>query len=193
MVPFIILAERHRRMKPVFLGAVAMVGIAQIGLGYQHQSPLVIGAWLWVFFTGFNILEASLPSLISRVAPSDRKGSAMGIYSTMQFLGAFVGGAVGGYLQGAYGADGVFTFTAVAITGWLIVAFGMRTPTHLSSRLLHVGDMDEAGAQRLSERLAGVPGVAEVVVLAEEGVAYLKVDRRQLDEAALRAFAVPEP
>jgi MFS family permease len=190
MVPFVIMAERRQRMKPVFVGAVLAVGLAQLALWGQHGSVLTIGLWLWVFFTGFNILEASLPALISRVAPPDRKGSAMGIYSSMQFLGAFVGGAVGGYLHEHNGPVGVFAFTAVAALGWTLVAAGMRTPKHLSSLLLHVGALGEDEARDLSQRLAGIPGVAEAVVLGEDGVAYLKVNRRELDEDALRAYSV---
>ena len=190
MVPFVIAAERNRRIKPVFAGAVLAVSVAALGLASNHSGLWVIGAWLWVFFTAFNILEATLPSLISKIAPPDAKGSAMGVYSSMQFLGAFTGGAAGGYLHGHEGAAAVFGFSAGLGLLWFLIALGMRSPSHLSSRLMNLGDLDEARARRLCERFTQVPGVAEAVVLAEDGVAYLKVDKRKLDEQALRSVAV---
>ncbi len=127
MLPLIILAERGR-MKPVFLASVATLGVSQLLLLLGHgRLPVVIVALL-VFFTAFNLLEASLPSLISRVAPSEAKGTALGIYSSSQFFGIFVGGALGGWLQGVWGLTGVFGLCA-ALTGlWLLVAISMRPP-----------------------------------------------------------------
>ena len=101
MVPFIILAERKRRMKQVFLGAVVALGLAELGLSQGFHTLGGIAVALFVFFTAFNLLEATLPSLISRVAPPAAKGTAMGVYSTSQFFGAFLGGSLGGSDQRA--------------------------------------------------------------------------------------------
>lgn len=191
MVPFIILAEKYRQLKPVFLGAIATLVLAEFGLLNQHDMVLTMAMLLLVFFSAFNLLEATLPSLIAKMAPPDAKGTAMGIYSSSQFLGAFAGGALGGWLRGLFGLKGVFAFTAIAALAWLAVAWTMANPRYLSSYLLNVGEVDEAEAQRLSLRLEKIPGVAEVVVVAAEGVAYLKVDRRILDEAALQKIASP--
>ena len=190
MIPFLILAEHHRRMKPVFAGAVLVLSLAALGLAFDHTDAVIIGAWLWLFFTAFNLLEATLPSLVSKIAPPDAKGSAMGVYSSLQFLGAFTGGAAGGWLHGEAGAAAVFGFAAGLGLLWFFVALGMRPPGHLTSRLVKLGDLNEACAQRLCERFVQVSGVAEAVVLAEDGVAYLKVDKRELDEQALRSVAV---
>ncbi len=134
MLPLIILAERGR-MKPVFLASVATLGVSQLLLLLGHgRLPVVIVALL-VFFTAFNLLEASLPSLISRVAPSEAKGTALGIYSSSQFFGIFVGGALGGWLQGVWGLTGVFVLCAVLAGLWLLVAITMRLPGRVSSRL----------------------------------------------------------
>lgn len=187
MVPFVIVAERKRRMKPVFLGAIAAVALGAVGLSLAHGGIVVIGVWLWVFFSAFNVLEASLPSLVSKVAPPDAKGSAMGIYSSSQFLGAFSGGVAGGWVHQNHGATATFLLVAALAAAWLVFALGMRPPAHLTSRLLKVEVGDDVQARLLGERLTGVRGVAEAVVLADEGIAYLKVDRRDLDEAALRA------
>ncbi len=189
MLPFIIIAEKHRHMKGVFTGAVGVLIVAELMMARlaNHLPGLIIG--LLVFFTAFNLLEASLPSLVSKEAPPDAKGTAMGIYSTSQFLGIFVGGALGGWVQQHFGIDGVFVFGALAALLWLGLAVTMREPRYLSSYLLHVGDCRADQAEALARRLAAVPGVAEAVVACDEGTAYLKVDRRQLDEEALLAQA----
>ncbi len=190
IVPFVILAEKGRRLKPVFLGAILTLALTELGLLVWHDTVLKTLLLLLGFFTAFNLLEATLPSLIAKVAPPDAKGTAMGVYSSSQFLGAFAGGALGGGLRGQLGLQGVFAFAALAALAWLLVAWRMENPRYLSSYLLPVGVRDEAKAHLLAQQLCEVPGVAEAVVIAADGVAYLKVDRRALDEAALRALAV---
>lgn len=188
MIPFIVLAERRGRMKGVFLVAIALVLVAQLGLNTFAGSALAIGAWVCVFFAGFNVLEATLPSLVSKIAPAAAKGTAMGIYATSQFAGAFVGGVGGGLAHQHYGLAGVFTFGVVVCAVWLGVAGGMGRPGSLSRRLLAVGSVSAGEAEALAARLLAVPGVVEAVVVADEGVAYLKVDAARLDEGALGAL-----
>ncbi|HET6655674.1 MAG TPA: MFS transporter [Gammaproteobacteria bacterium] len=192
MTPFIIIGEKYRKMKPVFIGAVAAVGLGQLSLLVWHGDLWAIGAGLLVFFAAFSLLEASLPSLISKVAPADSKGTAMGVYSSSQFLGIFVGGAVGGWLQGVFAPHGllaVFVLTTGLAVCWLLVAMTMPAPRHLASRLIRIPKTrDRAEREQLSARLLAIAGVAEAVVVAEEGVAYLKVDNRELDEVALTSF-----
>lgn len=189
MIPFVIIAEKYQRLKPVFLGAILTLALTEFGLLNGSDTVLAMAALLLIFFTAFNLLEATLPSLIAKMAPSDAKGTAMGVYSSSQFLGAFAGGVLGGWLRGLLGLKGVFAFATLAALAWLLIAWTMRPPPYLSSYLLNVGELDEAEARLLTVRLSAVPGVAEAVVVAAEGVAYLKVDRRTLDEAALRACA----
>ncbi|MBI5040166.1 MAG: MFS transporter [Gammaproteobacteria bacterium] len=185
MVPFIIIAERRRRMKPVFLGAILIVALAEFGLSMWHKSLPAVAILVFLFYVGFNLLEATLPSLVSKMAPPDSKGTAMGFYSSTQFFGAFLGGVIGGWLQGRAGVGGVLLFCAAGALLWLIVATSMRNPRYLASHLLQVGVMDAHHAQLLAQRLTGVRGVAEAVVIGDEGVAYLKVDKHALDELAL--------
>ena len=128
MVPFIVVAERRNKMKQVFLGAVLTLVIAQIGLFFWHQSISGIVIALLLFFTAFNLLEATLPSIVSKVAPAASKGTAMGVYSTSQFSGAFVGGVTGGWIHGQFGITGVFLFGAIAALVWLTFAFSMQHP-----------------------------------------------------------------
>jgi MFS family permease len=190
MVPFIILAERRRRMKQVFLGAIAVVALAEFGMAMWHVSFVSIALLLFVFYVGFNLLEATLPSLISKMAPSDSKGTAMGFYSSSQFLGAFIGGAAGGWLQGHFGIGGVLVFCGTVAVLWLLVAASMRSPRYLTTRMLRVGVVDAQQSRVLAQRFTQVRGVAEAVVIGEEGVAYLKVDNHALDEQALEAARI---
>jgi len=185
MVPFIILAERKGRVKPVMLGAIALLCLAELGLYGLPVSLVDVALLLFLFFTAFNLLEAMLPSLISRVAPLDCRGTAMGVYSSSQFLGAFLGGTLGGLVHGRFGLHGVFLFTALGALLWLLVAASMKPPRLLSSYIHKVMVNDPADAERLSRELSGIAGVAEAVVIADEGVAYLRVDKRVFDETAL--------
>ena len=184
MVPFVILAEKGGRMKGVFLGAIGTLGLAQLLLWrFGHHFWPLVGA-VALFFVAFNLLEAILPSLVSKTAPPDAKGTAMGVYSTSQFAGAFVGGALGGWLHQRYGLEAIFLFVAAMILLWLATAAGMRPPARHASELLHLSEAALADPQRLAAELRALPGVVEVVVVPEEQVAYLKVDRERFDRGA---------
>lgn len=188
IVPAIIVAERQRRMKGVFVAAVALLAISLLWLSHFHGSLVQLIAGLALFFVGFNLLEALLPSLVSKICPPGSKGTAMGIYSTSQFLGAFVGGPLGGALSGHVGYGFLFAVLGLLAAIWLVIAAAMEPPPFLASMMLSFGQLDAADAPQLAERLRGVVGVQDVVVLVEEKVAYLKVDRERLDEQALAAF-----
>jgi MFS family permease len=185
MVPFIIIAERKRRMKQVFASAVVVVGLAQFGLAWNELGLVGFVFFLWLFFTAFNLLEASLPSLVSKTAPADRKGTAMGVYSSSQFFGVFLGGLIGGWVHGEYGVQAVFWMSALLAAVWFLLAASMREPKYVRSMVVPVGEMDEAQAQLLAKRLVALDGVSEAIVIAGEGEAYLKVDGKLLDQQAL--------
>lgn len=186
MVPAIIVAEKYRRMKGVFIAAVAALAVSQMMLYAGASNVYVLLAALTLFFAGFNVMEASLPSLITKTAPPDAKGTATGIYSSLQFFGIFVGGVVGGWASQSGGSAAVFLLTTVIALVWLVAAATMSQPSYLSTRLLRIAE--GADAATLQSRLAKVPGVAEAVVIAEERVAYLKVDSKVFD--ALQADAL---
>jgi len=192
MVPFIVIAEKRRKMKQVFLLAILTIGLAQIGFILFNAALPGFGLALLMFFVAFNLLEASLPSLISKMAPAESKGTAMGVYSTSQFVGAFLGGMIGGWVYGEYHLVGVFLFGAAASLLWLVLASGMRQPGYMSSYLIKVGELDPVSAEQLQMRLRDIPGVGEAVVMAQEGVAYLKVDTQSVDFALLDEFSVAE-
>jgi MFS family permease len=181
VAPPILFAERTGRHKSAFLAAIIALLAAQAGLAYSTTWIGIAGSLL-VFFAGFNFLEASLPALISRAAPVEAKGPALGIYSSVQFLGTFVGASAGGFISQHLGSAWVFGFCAALSLLWLVAAAGMRAPGKSGTRTYNVPRMDASRADGLSRRLADVPGVREAMVLAADGVAYLKVDSARFDE-----------
>jgi MFS family permease len=128
MVPAIIAAERKDKMRPIFLAAIALLVVVQLGLLLLGQNLWGLAVCLLLFFVAFNILEATLPSLVSRTAPPSAKGAALGVYNTTQALGLFTGGALGGYLAQHFGDNAVFAVSAGLILVWLIVANSMNFP-----------------------------------------------------------------
>ncbi len=189
MLPAIIVAEKYRRMKGVFAGAVAALAVSQAMLYVGAGNLYVLLAALIVFFSAFNLLEASLPSLITKTAPPDAKGTATGLYSSAQFLGIFVGGIVGGWAHQTGGSAGVFALSGALALLWFVAAATMAQPSYLTTRLVAIGDGQAGDAESLAARLRQLPGVAEAVVIAEEKLAYLKVDSRFFDAAKAEALA----
>ena len=191
MLPAIILGERRRRMKSVLVAAVAALALSQFMLAFDGGHKIALLAALTLFFTAFNVMEASLPSLVTKTAPTGSTGTATGVYSSSQYLGIFVGGVAGGWIQQRAGSGAVFEFAGALALVWLVLAATMRAPSYFASRVLPLG----AGAPdpaRLAAALRAVPGVADAVVVAEDGVAYLKVDAKLYDpEKAAEVAGAP--
>ncbi|WP_095100561.1 MFS transporter [Pseudomonas sp. Irchel 3A5] len=190
MIPFIIYGEKKRQMKRVLIGAVAVLMLTELFFWEFGNTlrALVIGTV--VFFIAFNLLEASLPSLISKVSPAGGKGTAMGVYSTSQFLGSAAGGILGGWLFQHGGLDVVFLGGAAMAAIWLAVAVTMREPPYVTSLRLPLSPeaLRDAG---LVDRLKAVEGVTDAVVVAEEAAIYIKLDTKLLDRASLERMVNP--
>jgi MFS family permease len=122
----LVIAERRAAMRPLFLGSIALVLISQLGFLLRGDGLIWLALWLLIFFTGFNVLEACLPSLVSRIAPASAKGLALGIYNTAQALGLFAGGALGGAISARGGSEATYVFAAIVMAVWLWIALGMR-------------------------------------------------------------------
>jgi MFS family permease len=184
MVPAIIYGEKKAKLKNVFVGAIALMFGAQLlfASSIDHFWGIIVS--LTAYFMAFNVLEASLPSIISKVAPAASKGTAMGVYNTSQSLGVFLGGTVGGWLSHVHGYAAVFVFCSVLIALWLAFAVSMKAPPAVKSRMFHLNEMSVESGQRLADRLLQLQGVREAVVLADEGVVLLKVDMHAWDEDA---------
>jgi MFS family permease len=184
----VIIAEKKRQMKKVFLGAIALLVIANCGFVLFHGQLIGLIACLWLFFCGFNLLEATLPSLISKTAPGDLKGTAMGIYSSAQFIGAFLGGASGGWLYGELGPTAVFVFSAAIAASWILIAWFMSPPRYVANLLLSLEQVKPEQAAEFSKQLLAINGIEEVRMHFEEQAAYLKVDNQKLDKNQLSLF-----
>ncbi|NYS61742.1 MFS transporter [Vreelandella salicampi] len=191
MVPLVIVAEKTQRMKLMCLVAIGAIVLSLASLGLPVSQGAGLFVWLLVFFTGFNLLEATLPSMLSKLAPAGAKGTAMGVYSTGQFLGAFLGGTLGGWLAHTGGLEAVFLGAAALAFLWWVAMWSMPSPPPLSSEVVALSEEHTDTLDALLERLADVAGVEDVMVVPEERLAYLKVNRQQLDQAALSRLLSP--
>lgn len=126
MVPAILHADRRNSAKPVMLGAIALLAVTQLALGLFAPGIALLATGLLVFFVAFNVLEALIPSLVSRLAPAHARGAAIGVYNTTQTLGLFFGGLGGGWIAKLWGAPAVFAACGVLSLAWLGIAAGMR-------------------------------------------------------------------
>ncbi|PWT76838.1 MAG: MFS transporter [Proteobacteria bacterium] len=178
-------AERAGRQKLSTIGAIVALLAGEIGLAIAGSSLAGIVASLLIFFTGLNLLEATLPSLVSRVAPSESKGAAVGIYSSVQFFGAFVGAVLGGFVSQHLGSSWVFGSFGILTFAWLLLALTMTAPARDATRTYPVPLLDAKRADGLSRKLASAPGVREALIVTGEGVARLKVDDANFDERAV--------
>ena len=192
MVPFIILAEKKRKIKQVLVGAIFVLSISQLGLPLFTDSLVGFAIMLWLFFSAFNLLEASMPSLVAKLAPAAHKGTAMGAYSTSQFLGVFLGGLTGGTLSEFYGISGVASFNVMLLLVWAALAITMKKPLFFTSYLLNVGKISEEKAQEILRDLSRISGVVDVTVIAEDGIAYLKIDKQHVNMDELHRFTVED-
>jgi len=192
VLPFIIIGEKKKQLKQIMVMAVLALTIASLLIWQLHASLWFIALALWLFLLGFNLLEASLPSLVAKFAPAAHRGTAMGAFSSSQFLGAFFGATAAGYIGQNYGEVSVFLINAVLVGCWLGIVISMKQPPYLSSELVNVGALDKEQAQELAVHLTAIRGVAEAVVIPEDGVAYLKVDKKALDREALLDYSIEQ-
>lgn len=182
MIPMMIIAMRKAQEKGFFLFAIALLISAMLTvLLLGNFTGLVIGMLL--FFIGFNFLEASLPALVSRIAPAGQRGSAMGIYSSSQFFGAFLGGVIGGAVVQQFGNQMLFMVLAVIGLLWLLVASTLIIPQRAQRLSLAVAVETELAAEQLAAKLSTLAGVQEVTLILAEQRCYLKVSSAQFDTA----------
>jgi len=179
MLPAIIYAEKRAKLKPVFICAVALMLFAQLMFAETIHQFWGVVVSLLIYFTAFNMLEATLPSLISKMAPAAYKGTAIGVHNTAQSFGVFLGAAIGGYLSSRYGFSAVFIFCAILMGVWLLLAFGMKTPPSVKTKMYHVELLTEQRAKALTSKIAKMTGVQEVVAIAKEDTLMVKINNQQ--------------
>jgi MFS family permease len=194
MVPAILYADRRNRPKPVLVAAVAVLLATEAALAAHGSGIAALAALLLAFFVAFNVLEAMLPSLVSRIAPAEGRGVAIGVYNTTQTLGVFFGGLVGGWVASHYGTTAVFAVCAVLVAVWLVLAFGMRAPRAPVNDLSSLTFSIASGVKLdgLREALARVRGVHEAEVVVAERIARLKVVPGEWDELRVRKLITGE-
>ena len=189
MVPFIIIAESKNRMKKVFVCAVGVLVLMPFLLALTDHHIVLMSLFLMLFFASFTLLEAALPSLVSKICPVHSKGTAMGIFSSFQFFGFFVGGSLGGIVFHHYGIKGIFLFNGIMALIWFAIAVTMKQPKPLSSKIFSMTPYrGKRNATDLEQEILNVEGVEEVLVCMHEYVAYLKVDKRYFKEANFSAL-----
>ena len=192
MVPFMIFAMKKQKEKQMFTAAVLLLALAlsllwYLPLGFWSLVVLVI-----MFFTAFNYLEATMPSILSRIAPAGVKGSAMGIYSSSQFLGAFTGGVVGGAIASNFGEQSIFLVMAVLCIVWAVLTLGMKPLKKSKNFSFAISLQSEEQADEVAEHLINMPGVLEATLVYQESVAYLKIDEKLADILSIKALLNPQ-
>ncbi len=184
MVPMLIIAAKKKMNKQFFLFAIVLMAVALCVMAIAGSSLILLGIAILLYFTAFNFLEASLPAMISMSAPAGAKGSAMGIYSTSQFAGAFCGGLIAGSLYGGLGSQGLFFVIAGVMILWFIISLGLENVGQVKAHTISLTINNQQEAELIAEKLISLSGISEAVVVLEEQVAYLKATKDfELDQA----------
>ena len=172
-------------MKPVFLLGITILTVSSLLLISFHQARWDVFLLLFLFFAAFNLLEATLPSLVSKLASIRHKGTAMGVYSTAQFLGIFVGGSLSGWLYGHYTLLGVLLFMSGLGLLWFIWASTMAQPPYLSTVIFSTSN-NPSHVKQLITQFHNTEGVQEAAFSREEALIYLKIDKKIVNPNELR-------
>jgi len=187
MVPFMIFALKKGKEKAMFSAAVMLLAITLIGLSIDATSLVMLVVAMVTFFTAFNYLEATMPSQLSRIAPAGVKGSAMGIFTSSQFMGAFVGGALGGYLAQNFGEQTIFQAMALFALLWFVLSLSMKQYQASKSYSFNTKQMNEDEGEQVLQKLIDLPGVVEATLVYEERVAYVKLDVKKTSVDQVKA------
>lgn len=186
IIPIIVYAEKRRRIKQVVILCVTALIIAELILWQCGAKAGFFIGGIQLFFLAFNVLEALLPSLISKESPAGYKGTSMGIYSTSQFVGVAVGGNLGGLIIGLFGIQAVFCAGVVLGLIWLIISFTMQEPPYITSMRITL-DEKALGTIDLEQWFLRQPGVEAVLVIPAEKSAYIKIDNKVTNRTVLEA------
>lgn len=180
LMPVVLIAEKHKKMKSVFIGCIVLIvlSLLLIGVFSSHLGFILLGAQ--GFFLAFNVIEALLPSWLSKDAPAGYRGTAMGVYSTGQFLGVSVGGIAAGWLNSHYSLNVVFICSAVLALIWCFISITMREPSYVSSFRFELPESNDHYAA-LTQQMKNTEGIIEIELIADERAVYLKFDRNKID------------
>ncbi|MEA1890061.1 MAG: MFS transporter [Pseudomonadota bacterium] len=187
MLPLVMMTTRKKRIPNIFLAGIVLLLVGELMFAFGAQSTVWFLLGMVIWFTGFNTLESLMPSLVSRLAPVQNKGAAIGIYNSAEFFGAFLGGVLGGLMLGIYGTQGVYLMCTGLIIVWLLIMLPAKPPKLLDTRVLRFNDLDTQG-NTLAADLSAIEGVIEVIIMAPQGVVYVKVDSELLEPDALDKY-----
>jgi MFS family permease len=181
MSPLVLLADRRGSAREVMIGAIVLMTATVAGLALVDGYVGVLGLMV-AFFVAFNLLEVQLPAYLSRVVPAGLRGTGMGVYSSFQFCGTFLGGVAGGYLLTVGDLSLLMCVNAVLGIGWIGLSLRIDELSNVESRTLDMRRYGSLSANQLLEALSSVRGVTDVVLVENEGVAYLKIDNASFNE-----------
>ena len=184
MVPLVIIAEAKGKMKQVMTSVMLLLSISIVFMGVV-QSVWLFSVLLWAYFVAFNTLEATLPSVVSKLAPVGYRGTAMGVFSTHQFFGAFLGGVGGGWLLQNTSIETLFASVGSMVFIWTLLSLRQPAPPQLTSLAFSLGGLSQREITELSSRLMTIQGVEDMQLFEDEQTAYLKVNKKQLDRDSL--------
>jgi predicted MFS family arabinose efflux permease len=185
MLPAMIYADKSGNLKAVFCGAVAVLVVALSLLTFGATDSLILVTALFVFFVGFNLLEALLPSMVSRQVFAGGRGTAMGVYSTCQFLGIFAGGALSGLAMVLYGQLAIFVLCGLVLLVWLLVALGMSVPVIGKTLVFSLNDKG-LGLEKLTDNLLATEGVLDVMIDSSASLIYVKTSPATFNGASFK-------
>lgn len=188
MIPAIIIGETRNKLKPVFLLGIGLTTAAQFALLGSLNAAWLIGLSLVVYFIGFNILEASMPSLVSKIAPGDLKGTAMGVYNTLQSVGVFSGGIIGSRLYAQYGFNGVFIFCGAIGIAWLWLAACAPAPKPVKNIMFAVPPAWQGDLGSLKTAIQTTAGVESIAFSHDNQTLFIKALQQGFDEAAIQTI-----
>lgn len=187
-LPLIIIAEKYRKVKAIFVIAVTLLIISQILMGFSQYSFFWLMFSFLLFFIGFNFLEAVQPSLVAKYSDVNTKGTAMGVYSSSQFFGSFLGGTFGGLALQYWGISGIFIFGVIAAILLLIVAISLPKPDFFKSQVIKLKDKYLENTGESTAQILAIKGVKQAAISVDEGVAYIKIDTLEIDVDSLSTF-----
>lgn len=185
-VPLIIFSEKKRQLRGAFLASIAVVIMSVAALMGTQHAAILTSLLLLLFFTAFTLIEATLPSWVSKISPIQQKGTAMGLFSSFQYGGIFLGGSLGGWVMSAFGITGVLSFCVIVGLLWLIVAMYLKQPPYLSTAVLSMHPDLFTHTTVTKTALLKINGIKEAMISKAEQLVYLKIDRQLIDEPKLR-------
>ncbi len=184
MTPFMWLSDKTRYANPMLLITIAICMFSLVLLGGAGGYYTVLGA-ITLFFMAFNLLEVMLPARVSKMAAAGSRGTAMGVYSSSQFVGIFAGGTVGGLILSHSDISTLMWVNATFCLLWLMLSFGLPKLGDIASRTYCYDESSVLSANQILERLLSIRGVIDVVLIEEEKIAYLKIDNNAFDDSEL--------